>query len=96
MTHKQMSPQEISDYKLKWGSGCEVQVDMDSDGWGKDFCRQNFNPQNWSFHKHTFPDDSHTFYFEEEKKDSFKPKIETFFKSSFTSGLSFFVFFFFF
>ena len=45
----------------------EVQVDMDSDGWGKDFCRKNFNPHNWSFHKHTFPDDSHTFYFEAEK-----------------------------
>ena len=62
-----MSPQEISAYKLNWGPGYEVQVDMDSDYWGKDFCRKNFNPHNWSFHKHTFPDDSHTFYFESEK-----------------------------
>ena len=37
------------------------------DGWGKDFCRKNLNPQNRSFNNRTFPDYSHTFYFEEEK-----------------------------
>ena len=37
------------------------------DGWGKDFCRKNLNPQNRSLNNRTFPDDSHTFYFEEEK-----------------------------
>jgi len=30
-----MSPQEISDYKLKWSPGYEVQVDMDSDFLGQ-------------------------------------------------------------
>ena len=64
MTNKQMSPQEMSDYKLKWGPGYEVQVDIDSDFWGKEFCRKNFKPQSWSYRKYTMPDDSHTFYFE--------------------------------
>ena len=59
-----MTPQDISDYKLKWKPGYMVQVDMDSDVWGKDYCRKHLERHEWSFDKHTRPDDSHTFAFE--------------------------------
>tara|TARA_B110000211_G_scaffold157232_1_gene178132 strand:+ start:2000 stop:2482 length:483 start_codon:yes stop_codon:yes gene_type:complete len=62
---KIMTPLEIADYKSNWSPGHFVQVDMDSDRWGKDFCKIHFEQQIWSFSKHTEPDDSHTFYFEE-------------------------------
>jgi hypothetical protein len=62
------TPQEIADYKRKWMSetAYEVQVDMDSDIWGKDWCRKNMERMDWSFEKHTRPDDSHTFFFKDE------------------------------
>ena len=62
-----MTPQEINEYKLSWRPGYSVQVDMDSDVWGKDFCRRKLMRQEWSFNKHTRPDDSHTFSFAQEE-----------------------------
>jgi len=59
-----MTPQEISDYKMRWRPGFSVQVDMDSDVWGKDYCRKHLERHQWSFDKYTRPDDSHTFSFE--------------------------------
>lgn len=59
-----MTPQEISDYKLRWKPGYMVQVDIDSDVWGKDYCKKNLKRHQWSFEKYTRPDDSHRFSFE--------------------------------
>ena len=58
-----MNPLQIVDYKSNWSLGHTVQVDMDSDGWGKNFCKTHFEQHTWSFSKHTEPDDSHTLYF---------------------------------
>ena len=66
MTQKIITPLQIADYKSNWSPGHTVQVDMDSDGWGKDFCKTHFEQHVWSFSRHTEPDDSHTFYFEDE------------------------------
>jgi hypothetical protein len=62
------TPQEIFEYKREWlnQTAYEVQVDMDSDVWGKDWCRRNVERIDWTFDKHTRPDDSHTFSFKEE------------------------------
>ena len=59
------TPQQISDYKRKWmqETAFEVQVDVDSDVWGKDWCRKRLDRIDWSFDKFTRPDDSHTFSF---------------------------------
>ena len=65
MTQKIITPLQIADYKSNWSPGHTVQVDMDSDGWGKDFCKTHFEQHAWSFSKHTELDDSHTFYFED-------------------------------
>lgn len=62
---KIITPLQIADYKSNWFPGHSVQVDIDSDGWGKDFCKTHFEQHAWSFSKHTEPDDSHTFYFED-------------------------------
>ena len=62
-----MTPLEISEYKMRWRPGYSVQVDMDSDVWGKDYCRKNLERQEWTFDKHTRPDDSHTFAFEQKE-----------------------------
>jgi len=59
-----MTPQEIHEYKLRWKPGYAVQVDCDSDVWGKDFCRKHLDRHQWSFDKYSRPDDSHTFSFE--------------------------------
>ena len=63
-----MTPQEIFEYKRDWkmNSCYSVQVDMDSHVWGKDWCRKHLDRIDWSFDKHTQPDDSHTFMFKEE------------------------------
>ena len=65
MTQKISTPLQIADYKTNWSPGHAVQVDMDSDVWGKDFCKTHFEQHAWSFSRHTEPDDSHTFYFED-------------------------------
>jgi len=61
-----MTPQEQHEYKLKWRPGFSVQVDVDNDVWGKDYCRKHLERHEWTFDKHTRPDDSHTFAFEKE------------------------------
>jgi len=60
-----MTPQEQHDYKLKWRPGYSVQVDCDSDSWGKTYCRKHLQRHQWTFDKYTRPDDSHTFSFED-------------------------------
>ena len=60
-----ITPLQIADYKSRWSPGHSVQVDMDSDRWGKDFCKTHFEQHKWSISRHTAPDDSHTFYFED-------------------------------
>jgi hypothetical protein len=67
MDMEKATPQEISDYKRSWADDSyNVQVDMDSDIWGKDWCRKNIERWEWSFDKFSRPDDSHTFKFEYE------------------------------
>ena len=61
-----MTPLEISEYKMRWKPGYRVQVDIDSDVWGKDYCRKHLERHEWTFDKHTRPDDSHTFAFEQQ------------------------------
>lgn len=65
MMNTEMTPQEMFEYKREWKmNNCySVQVDMDSHIWGKDWCRKHIERQDWSFDKHTRPDDSHTFNF---------------------------------
>ena len=49
-----MTPQEISDYKLKWrASGIAVQLHSDLDVAGKDWCRRNLERHQWAFNPHT-------------------------------------------
>jgi hypothetical protein len=60
-----MTPQELNDYKMRWRPGYKVQVDVDSDVWGKNYCRKHVERHQWTFDKHTYPDDSHTFAFEQ-------------------------------
>lgn len=61
-----MTPQEMFEYKTRWKSNnpSKVIVDIDSDVWGKDWCRDNIQRHEWSFDSFAFPDDSHLFYFE--------------------------------
>lgn len=60
-----MTPQEMSDYKQKWKPGFTVQVDTDSDVWGKNFCKKHYKRETWGFSPFTMPDDSHSFLFED-------------------------------
>ena len=60
-----MTPQETAEYKQRWMPGYQVQVDVDSADWGKTLARKLTERENWSFSKHTRPDDSHTFYFQD-------------------------------
>lgn len=62
-----MTPLEISEYKMRWRPGYRVQVDCDSDVWGKDYCRKHLKRHEWTFNKYTRPDDSHTFAFEQKE-----------------------------
>ena len=62
-----MTPLEISEYKMRWKPGYSVQVDIDSDVWGKNYCRKHLQRHEWTFDKHTRPDDSHTFAFEQKE-----------------------------
>jgi hypothetical protein len=60
-----MTPQEIFEYKNAWKPGFSVQVDCDSDVWGKAYCSKHLERYEWTFDKYTRPDDSHTFGFEQ-------------------------------
>ena len=63
----EMTPQEVFEYKRKWlkESCYSIQVDVDSDVWGKDWCRKHIERTDWSFDRYTRPDDSHTFNFKD-------------------------------
>lgn len=62
-----MSPQEITDYKLKWKPRAyTVAIHSDLDWQCKDWCRRNF--QRWEWSMDTYTDIyEHTFLFEKEE-----------------------------
>ena len=62
-----MTPQETFEYKQRGKPGYSVQVDIDSDWWGKTYCRKHLQRYEWTFAKYTRPDDSHTFAFEQKE-----------------------------
>jgi len=69
-----MTPQEISDYKLKWRPGFTVDIHSDLAVQSKDWCRKNLNRWEWSMDTYTYVY-SHTFHFEEEQAaEEFKHK----------------------
>jgi hypothetical protein len=71
-----MTPQEITDYKLKWKPGFTVDVHSDLDVQCKDWCRKNLNRWEWSFNKYTYVY-SHTFQFEsQERANEFADKFK--------------------
>lgn len=61
-----MTPQEISDYKLKWSPGYQVGVHSDLDVDCKQWCRKNLQRQEWSMETYTDVYE-HTFRFENEE-----------------------------
>jgi hypothetical protein len=64
-----MTPQEISDYKLKWrANGVAVPLHSDLDVAGKDWCRRNLERHQWAFNPHTAVY-AHTFLFEDAAKN---------------------------
>lgn len=63
-----MTPQEISDYKMRWltKGGYPVSIHSDLDIEGKDWCRRFLERHQWSFSKYTAPYE-HTFWFEDQR-----------------------------
>lgn len=59
-----MTPQEISDYKLRWMPGHTVRLHSDLDVQGKDWCRKKLERCQWSFTSFTYSYE-HTFHFED-------------------------------
>lgn len=62
-----MTPQEISDYKVRWmstGNNNPVRLHSDLDVQGKDWCRRTLERHEWSFTKYTDVYE-HTFFFED-------------------------------
>ena len=71
-----MTPQEISDYKLKWKPGFQVDVHSDLHIDCKYWCRQKLERWEWSMNTWTGVY-SHTFYFEkQEHADRFTEKFK--------------------
>lgn len=75
-----MTPQEISDYKMRWKPGIQVDVHSDLDVQCKTWCRKNLSRWEWSMNVYTYVY-AHTFYFEhaihaEEFKKQFKEWID--------------------
>lgn len=67
-----MTPQEISDYKLRWRPGYTVDVHSDLHIQCKDWCRKNLERWQWSMDTYTYVY-SHSFHFElEEHANAFK------------------------
>jgi len=67
-----MTPQEISDYKMRWRPGYSVDVHSDLHVQCKDWCRKNLNRWEWSMDTYTYVY-AHTFRFElEESANAFK------------------------
>lgn len=58
-----MTPQEISDYKMRWMPGYAVRLHSDLDVQGKEWCRKQLQRHQWSFAAWTDVYE-HTFYFE--------------------------------
>ena len=61
-----MTPLEISEYKMRWRPGYQVDVHSDLDVQCKHWCRGNLNRWEWSMDTYTDVY-SHSFYFEEEQ-----------------------------
>ena len=71
-----MTPLEISEYKMRWKPGYQVDVHSDLDVQCKAWCRGNLNRWEWSMDTYTDVY-SHSFYFEEEQAAAeFKRKFE--------------------
>ena len=69
-----MTPVEISEYKMRWKPGHSVDVHSDLDVQCKDWCRKNLNRWEWSMDTYTYVY-AHTFHFEqEEHAKAFKTK----------------------
>lgn len=61
-----MTPVEISEYKMRWRPGFTVDVHSDLDVQCKDWCRKNLNRWEWSMNTYTYVY-AHTFCFEQEE-----------------------------
>lgn len=59
------TPQEISEYKMKWKPGLPVKIHSDMDWKAKDWCRKTLERHQWSMDQYTGPYE-HTFRFEHE------------------------------
>lgn len=61
------TPQEVSDYKMRWmrEGGHNVRLHSDLDVKGKDWCRKNLERHQWSFSLYTDVYE-HTFHFEDQ------------------------------
>ena len=66
MDKMKMTPLEISEYKMRWKPGFQVDVHSDLDVQCKAWCRGNLNRWEWSMDTYTDVY-SHSFYFEEEQ-----------------------------
>ena len=63
---KQMTPQEIFDYKLKWKPGTQIPVHSDYESRCKDWCKEHLKQWQWSQERYTDIYE-HTFQFELEE-----------------------------
>jgi hypothetical protein len=59
-----MTPQQISDYKMRWMPGYTVRLHSDLDVRGKEWCRRELERHQWSFTAWTYVYE-HTFHFED-------------------------------
>ena len=74
----EMTPQEISDHKLKWRPGFTARLHSDLDTQGKAWCRRNLERWQWSFTSYTDVYE-HTFHFElDEHSTMFKQEFGKF------------------
>lgn len=48
-----MTPQETSDYKMRWMPGVSVTIHSDLRSQAKDWCKQWLNPIHWKHVKYT-------------------------------------------
>jgi hypothetical protein len=60
-----MTPQEISEYKMKWRPGTIVRIHSDLDWEAKQWCRKNLERHQWSMDTYTSVYE-HSFFFENE------------------------------
>jgi hypothetical protein len=73
-----MTPQEITDYKIKWMSKepYEVRIHSDLRDQARDWCKENLNQWCWTFTAYTNVYE-HTFNFEDEfAANSFKERFK--------------------